>query len=467
VRRFFLSFAPLAVLAVLAVGPSTAGAQPIPGQYIVVLKDSANPVTVEAKHERKGAKIFKRYRHALNGYAATLSPATLSAVKADPEVRFVSQDRQVKLPKNPHPCCRSHHENPQRVRTGVDRIDGELSSARSGDGHGKVNINVAVLDTGVDPKQPELNVAGGFNCRTADPAAWQDVDGHGTEVAGVIAAQDNPLGGLGIAPGARVWSVRVFDEEGFGTDSSIACGADYVTASRTDGKPGNDIAVANYSGANLPGESELVDDQNCGLSNGDAVHLAICRATSAGVVWVNAAGNESLDIACCLTPTYDEVLTATAIGDYDGQPGGRVPPVCRFGGSEFDDGEFGQRDDQFAWFSNFATLASDRAHTVAAPGMCITATTALFQCAQLYKTPQTCYASVQGTSFAAPHVSGVVALCIAYGPCAGLSVQRIVQKIVADAAAYNRANPDYGYEGDPLRPISGKYYGYLIRAGLY
>jgi subtilisin len=59
-----------------------------------------------------------------------------------------------------------------------------------------------------------------------------------------------------------------------------------------------------------------------------------------------------------------------------------------------------------------------------------------------------------------------VALCLT-NHCSGLSPPQIVQKIVADARAYNDTNPGYGFQGDPLRPISGKYYGYLIRAGSY
>lgn len=64
-------------------------------------------------------------------------------------------------------------------------------------------------------------------------------------------------------------------------------------------------------------------------------------------------------------------------------------------------------------------------------------------------------------------VTGTVALCISSGPCAGLTPQQITAKIVADASAYNQAVPDYGFQGDPLRPISGSYFGYLIRAALY
>lgn len=74
-----------------------------------------------------------------------------------------------------------------------------------------------------------------------------------------------------------------------------------------------------------------------------------------------------------------------------------------------------------------------------------------------------------GTSFASPLIAGTVALCIYSGACAGLTPAQIVRKIVGDAAAYNTEskNTGYGFQGDPLWPISGKYYGYLTRAGLY
>jgi subtilisin len=77
------------------------------------------------------------------------------------------------------------------------------------------------------------------------------------------------------------------------------------------------------------------------------------------------------------------------------------------------------------------------------------------------------YDLISGTSQAAPHVAGTVAVCIASGSCAGLGPPQIVRKIIGDAATYSTANPGYGFVGDPLHPISGKYYGYLIRAGLY
>ena len=72
-----------------------------------------------------------------------------------------------------------------------------------------------------------------------------------------------------------------------------------------------------------------------------------------------------------------------------------------------------------------------------------------------------------GTSFAAPHVTGAVALCIASRACAGLSSLQIVHKVVSDALAYTAAHPDYGFIGDPVHPIAGKYYGPLINVALY
>ena len=139
------------------------------------------------------------------------------------------------------------------------------------------------------------------------------------------------------------------------------------------------------------------------------------------MVWVNSAGNETLDITCCLEPSIDEVLTVTAIADYDGRPGSQAAAQCRVNGDViFDDGaDFGQADDGAAFFSNFATLTADGAHTVSAPGACLRTLFPLFGCGPKAKT---CVGSgFYGTSFAAPLASGTVALCIASRACAGLT----------------------------------------------
>jgi len=365
----------------------------------------------------------------------------------------VSVDAEIRVPTPPFPG----EDIPiQRVSNGVNRIDGELSSTRSGDGRGAVNINVGVIDDGpIDADHPDLNVVASTSCiDKSDPSnPNEEIPGsHSTMVAGFIGALDNAFGRVGVAPGARIWAVEVFDNQGIGTSSRMICGLDWVTSTRKDADPSNDIAVANLSGSGkLPGSASR---GGCTGAQ-DAMLLAVCGLVNAGVVLVAAAGNESTDLKDSWPATYDDVLAVTAIADFDGRPGGLsssagscVPPAF----------QHLEVDDAAASFSNFATVSEDRVHTIAAPGVCIGSTY-----------PNGLYATSSGTSFATPLVAGTVALCIASGPCAGLTPRQIIQKIVSDSAVYNNArkNFGYGFRGDPLRPISEKYYGYLIRAGLY
>ena len=330
----------------------------------------------------------------------------------------------------------------------IGRIKATQSSTVSGNGSGSVPVNVAVMDTGVQLDRPDLNVVGGHNCIGDDPKAFDNHDpiGHGRMVAGFIGARDNAIGLVGSAPGARIWSVRSIDRTGFGTTSEIICGLDWVASTRLDNNQNNDIQVLNMS---LGGPEP--DDANCGLSQGVAFHRAVCGVTDLGVTSVVSAGNETIDFADVGPASFSEVLTVTAMADRDAMPGshgGLMQCLLALG--------IEQNDDEFAFFSNYATLFSDRSHVVSAPGACISSTF-----------PGSQYAVSSGTSFSAPLVSGVVALCIWSGPCAGLTPQQIVAKIVADATAYNQAHPEYGYLGDPQHPVTGRYYGYLVNAALY
>jgi subtilisin family serine protease len=433
-----------------AAAPLAGRASPkaIPSQYIVVLKDGVDNLAVATEHARSnGAAVSHRDRHALNGYAARLSPAALASIASDARVRFVSEDREVFAVST---CDRSSF-NPavQCLPTGIDRIDGDGSSTRSGDGGGAVNVNVAVLDTGIDPSHPDLNVIGGVACSKSK--GFEDQNGHGTHVAGIIGAKDNGLGIVGIVPGARLWAVRVLSKNGSGSFSDIICGIDWATSTRTDSDPSNDIAVANMS---LGGKGS--DDGNCGSTKKEAMHVAICNSSAAGVTYVVAAGNESDDLQRHVPAAYDEVLTATAMTDLDGIPGGAFVGISCAPKSA-------PMDDQAVFFSNFATLPADQAHTVAAPGVCILSTWPT----TVASTGIVGYEVESGTSMASPHVAGTVALCIASGACAGLTPAQIIQRIVSDAAAYNTANTSYGFVGDPIRPEPGKYFGFLIRAASY
>ena len=429
VRRMALAL--VVLLAVLSLG-RTARAQPVPGiipdHYIVVLRDdvpSARQVANEHARQHAAAVSYV-YEDALKGYAARIPQQALAGIRRDPRIRFIAEDRVVEAVQS----------TGQALPTGVNRIEADVSSQRAGDGAGSVNgPAVAVIDTGSGP-HPDLNVVGGVNCSTG--TSYNDGNGHGTHVAGTIGARDNGTGVVGVAPGVPLYSVRVLNNAGSGSWSSVICGINWVTANALP----LGIRVANMS---LGGSG--ADDGNCGNTNNDALHLAICTSIAkTGVLYVVAAGNSNTNLAGFVPAAYDEVLTVTAMADFNGQPGGGAAATCRAG-----------VDDTAADFSNFTTVGSaDASHTIAAPGVCILST---------WKGGG--YKTISGTSMATPHVAGTAALCIAVGACTG-SPATIMAKLRGDAA--NRP-ASYGFVGDPNQPITAggqtRYYGYLVYTGGY
>ncbi|WP_371079036.1 S8 family serine peptidase, partial [Salmonella enterica] len=113
------------------------------------------------------------------------------------------------------------------------------------------------------------------------------------------------------------------------------------------------------------------------------MHQAICRSVAAGVTYVVAAGNPASDAESFVPATYPEVITVSAIADFDGKPGGLGTPTCATG-----------TDDTFASFSNYGDDVD-----LTAPGMCVLST---------WRGGTTGVAS--GTSMASPHVAGAAAL---------------------------------------------------------
>ena len=183
------------------------------------------------------------------------------------------------------------------------------------------------------------------------------------------------------------------------------------------------------------------DDGNCGNTNSDALHKAICRSTAAGVTYVIAAGNSNTDFAGQVPAAYNEVLTVTAMSDFNGKPGGGAAATCR-----------SDVDDTAADFSNFAVGSSDQGHTIAGPGVCIRST---------WKNGK--YKTISGTSMASPHVAGTAALCISSGKCSGTPAQ-IMGTLRSDAQSRPAS---YGFTNDPNSPNGNRFYGYLGYAGGY
>ncbi|WP_369243625.1 S8 family serine peptidase [Streptomyces sp. R41] len=428
-----------ALVAATLVGlPSAAPSAAVPvqeaaamGAYVVVLHDSARgqlDAIVKEHRARYGEVTGFVYRHALVGYSARIPNSQVSRLQNDPRVEMVAPDRPV-------------HATQQRLSIGVDRVDGDVSSTRSGNGSGSVDAGVAILDSGIDLDHPDLNVAGGVNCvnRGKPP---QDDQGHGTGVAGIVGAKDNDADTVGVAPGARLYAVKVLNTRLAGNDSRIVCGLDWVAQHAQ----GSNINVVNMS---LAGISP--DDGNCGRTKRDVLHLAVCKVNEAGVTVVVAAGNDSTDFANTSPANYNEVLTVTAMQDADGQPGGlgTIAPGCQ---------TTVPYDDAATDFSNFTTIGSaDAAHTIAAPGLCLR-TTALIDGPGGGNVIW-----FGGTSFSSPHVAGTAALCITTS-CAGMTPAQVIAKLRADAAAQPAS---YGFTGDPHTPIDNRYYGYLDYAGKY
>ncbi|MEU2509186.1 S8 family serine peptidase [Streptomyces sp. NPDC007863] len=297
------------------------------------------------------------------------------------------------------------------------------------------------------------NVRRGVDCLSGSPVvpglSLEDPSIHGTPAAGIIGARDDDQGLVGIAPGTPLWSVKVADDTGFISDASFMCAMDWLVATRTDADPDNDIVIANMSFSSDPVDAPLsdLDDNACGTVDQDAAHLAVCNLVARGITPVAAAGNDRADLARVTPAAYDEVLTATAMADYDGKPGGtEKPPVC-YG---VDEGFFGEADDLAALeFSNFARSSADQRHTVAAPGVCMEAAA-----------PLPFHHSVNiGTSFGSPATAGVLALCVHTGRCDTSNPAHNLRTLVDDTRAYNNRNPRHGFFGDPHSPIPGHYYG--------
>ena len=371
-RKFGVMLAACAMAGASVVSTQTATAETLGGElgsYIVVLEDGVDAASVAQQQVGAlGGIVGHVYGSALSGYSAQLTDAARDRLATYPAVDYIQADTPVRAT--------------QTMPTGIDRTDAEQSPTAAIDGSDeRVNVDVAVIDTGADMDHPDLNVyeEGAKNCSTLSLSP-EDENGHGTHVAGTIGALDDASGVVGMAPGARIWPVKVLNALGMGLTSDVICGIDYVAAHS------DEIEVANMS---LGGSGS--DDGNCGEDNNDAQHAALCNAVDAGVTFVVAAGNDSADARETVPAAYDEVITVSALADFDGQPGGRAAPTCRE-----------DVDDTFADFSNYGDDID-----VIAPGVCIESTSLGGG-----------YETLSGTSMASPHAAGAAALYQANNPAA-------------------------------------------------
>ena len=327
-----------------------------------------------------GVKARHRYTSALSGFSARLTAREAASLTRDSQVADVRPARRFRLAAEVLP-------------PGVRRVKAAPVSSPTPD----VDVDVAIIDTGIGPVGGnELNIAGGVNCAADGLGAdqWQDLYevGHGTHVAGTIGARDgNGVGVVGVAPGARLWAVRVFDQGGWGDESTVLCGLDWVTSTRVPGSapPGSQpIDVVNMS---IEG-SRFSYTEECLPGDPDPIHVAICAVNAAGITVVAAAGNGATDASSVVPAGYDQVITVGAISDYDGA-----------GWGDASDGCSGEGDDSYAPYSNYGADVD-----ILAPGTCVVS---LRRSDSGDVTKR-----MTGTSMAAPHVTGAVARYLAAHP---------------------------------------------------
>lgn len=332
-------------------------------KYIVVLKQDPTIKGLDVpgkKHEinLKAKGLLKKYgingeveeiyETALHGFCVKTPPGQIDKLEKDDNVDYIEPDQPVTMyGKKPKPTTtrtttKSTTTVPPSTQTipwGVTRVGGPVTYTGS---------SVAwVIDSGIDLTHPDLNVdrARGISY-VSGIVSPNDDNGHGTHVAGIIAAKNNTTGVVGVAAGAAVVPVKVLDSTGSGTFSGVLAGVNYVAANGIAG----DVANMSLGG----GISPTLD--------------AAVVSASATVKFIVAAGNET-----------DDAINHSPARASLGQENIYAISAMASG-------------DSWASFSNYGTPVD-----YCAPGVSIYST---------YKGGG--YASLSGTSMAAPHVAGIL-----------------------------------------------------------
>lgn len=345
----------LKALAVVAALPMVALATPAQAQnagdkiansYICVFNKNVSRGNAQAEANRsaqaEGAQVKHVYSVALRGFAVNAAPqAVANMQRNNPNIAFCEQDQVVSTvaqARGKPGGGGGSTQPPQETPWGIARVNG---------GGAGTFATAWIIDSGVDLDHPDLSVdvtrSRSFLSNNTSP---DDQNGHGTHVAGTVAARNNTIGVIGVAPGAPVVSVRVLDRRGSGSNSGVIAGVDYVAQF---GRPGD---VANMS---LGG----------GIST--ALDNAVVAAAAGGVRFVLAAGNESSNA--------NNHSPARANGP-------NVYTVSSFA-----------IGDNWSSFSNFGNPPVDFAE----PGSAIKSTWL-----------NGGYNTISGTSMAAPHLAGIL-----------------------------------------------------------
>jgi subtilisin family serine protease len=376
--KWLLSFALASVLCVGMVVPALASGQANTQIRSIVFTEGEAVIEAARQEVTQHGGVILKELATRNGLVVLIPEQARENIVKIPGVIAVEPDLVLSAVKGPPPGKGPKPKEPQpseNLPWGVDRIDAELVWDSNGDlvvdpgANVGAGVDVAIIDTGIDKDHQDLqaNLAGGINFvgkgpswnRKVDPTKWDDDNGHGTHVAGTVAAVDNDIGVIGIAPGASLWAVKVLDRTGSGYLSDVIDGI-YWAAD-------NGMEVINLSlGIDKATLDQYPNDRQ---ALQDAVDYAYLTK---GVVVVAAAGNEGAGEDTVIYPArFDSVIAVAATNNSDNR----------------------------ASFSSTGPAVE-----LVAPGV------------DIYSTwNDGYYNTISGTSMASPHVAGTVALVIATG----------------------------------------------------
>ncbi len=342
-KLYLVALGALPMVAVASPAHAQRAGDKIANSYICVFDKSVTRGNAQAEAVRavqaNGGQVTHVYSVALRGFSANMAPqAAENMQRANPSIAYCEQDQVVtaiQLSARAKPG--SGVQPAQETPWGIARVKG---------GGPGTFATAWVIDSGIDLDHPDLLVDVTRSRSFVTDSSPNDQNGHGTHVAGTIAALDNTIGVIGVAPGARVVAVRVLDRRGSGSVSGVVAGVDYVAQFGRSG----DVANMSLGG----GISQTLDS-------------AVIAAASGGVRFALAAGNES-DNANNHSPARAN--------------GPNVYTVSAF-----------SIGDKWASFSNFGNPPIEYAE----PGVSIKSTWL-----------NGGYNTISGTSMATPHLAGIL-----------------------------------------------------------